>query len=55
MVLEQLSEKLKKIALVEHAQDKIRFVRRGKIKRIREEIIDSVCEGIELTDQMDYQ
>lgn len=51
--LEQLSEGFKRLELVEHAEKEMRFVKRGEIKRIKEETTDNLRQVIELTDQTD--
>ena len=53
--LEQLSEGFKRLELVEHAEKEMRFVRRGEIKRIKEETAENVRQVIELADQTDDQ
>ena len=53
--LEQLSEGFKRLELVEQAEKEMRFVRRGEMKRIREETAENVRQVIELADQTDDQ
>ena len=43
--LEQLSEGFKRLELVEHAENEMRFAKRGEIKRIRQEK-NRGCYGI---------
>jgi superfamily II DNA/RNA helicase/HKD family nuclease len=53
--LEQLSEGFKRLELVEHANDEMRFVKRGEINRRKEETAENLRQVIELTDQTDDQ
>jgi len=51
--LEQLSEGYKRLDLVEHAEKEMRFVKRGEVKRIKEETANNLRQVIELADQTD--
>lgn len=51
--LEQLSEGYKRLELVERAEKEMRFVKRGEVKRIKEETADNLRQVMELTDQTD--
>ena len=53
--LEQLSEGFKRLELVAQAEKEMRFVKRGEIKRIRQETAENVRQVIELTDQTNDQ